>query len=99
MSIARLAAGALLLAASGLASCQRTDGTGSASAAGVCRPDAAATLAGMDLMTDQQAMERTGATLVRQIEPGQPVTMDYRQERVTIETDPSTGKIIRASCG
>lgn len=41
----------------------------------------------------------TGATIVRQIAPGQGATMDYRQERVTIETDPKTGKIIRAFCG
>jgi hypothetical protein len=25
--------------------------------------------------------------------------MDFRQERITIETDPDTGKIIRAYCG
>ncbi|WIG50290.1 MAG: hypothetical protein OJF48_001207 [Afipia sp.] len=41
----------------------------------------------------------TGATIVRQIKPGQGVTMDYRPERVTIETDDRTRKIIRASCG
>ncbi|MBB6189935.1 hypothetical protein FHS51_000138 [Sphingobium wenxiniae] len=50
-------------------------------------------------MTDEQAMQKTGATIVRQIAPGQGVTMDYRQERVTIETDPGTGKIVRAACG
>jgi hypothetical protein len=44
-------------------------------------------------------MQITGASLVRQIEPGQGVTMDYRPERVTIETDPNTGTILRASCG
>lgn len=44
-------------------------------------------------------MQLTGATIVRQIKPGNPVTMDFRQERVTIETDEKTGKIVRASCG
>lgn len=90
----------LLLAAGTLAACQtggsQADG---GAASGVCRPDAAEALAGMDRMTDSQAMQLTGATLVRQIAPGQGVTMDYRQERVTIETDPRTGKIIRAACG
>jgi hypothetical protein len=44
-------------------------------------------------------MQLTGATIVRQVKPGDPVTMDFRQERITIETDPDTGKIIRAYCG
>ncbi len=39
------------------------------------------------------------ARIVRHIRPGQGVTMDYRQERVTIETDPKTGKIVRAMRG
>jgi hypothetical protein len=56
-------------------------------------------LFGMDRISDAQAMKLTGATIVRQIRPGQGVTMDYRQERVTIETDPKTGKILRAMCG
>jgi hypothetical protein len=53
----------------------------------------------MARLTDEQARKMTGATLVRQIKPGQGVTMDYRQERVTIETDPRMDKIVRASCG
>lgn len=61
--------------------------------------DAAEALRGMHRMTDRQAMQKTGATIVRQIMPGQGVTMDYRRERVTIETDPKTGKIVRAACG
>ncbi len=64
-----------------------------------CRNDAAAALAGRDRVTDEEAKRLTGATIVRQIKPGQPVTLDYRQERVTIETDPKTGKIVRAFCG
>jgi len=53
----------------------------------------------MDRLTDDEAMQRTGASIVRQIAPGQGVTMDYRQNRVTVETDPRTGKIVRAACG
>ncbi|RJL04756.1 hypothetical protein C9E82_21575 [Paracoccus siganidrum] len=81
-----------------LAACE--EGAQQAEAApGVCRAEAAEALAGRDRLTDAQAMELTGATIVRQIQPGQGVTMDYRQERVTVETDPATGKILRASCG
>jgi glutamine phosphoribosylpyrophosphate amidotransferase len=56
-------------------------------------------LAGKNRISDQQAMQQTGATLVRQIKPGDPVTMDFHQERVTIETDPDSGRIVRAACG
>lgn len=67
-------------------------------APGVCRPDAAAALVGRDRIGDDEAKRLTGATLVRQIAPGDPVTADFRAERVTIETDPATGKIVTASC-
>lgn len=67
--------------------------------AGACRPDAAAALAGKNGVGDAEARQMTGASIVRQVQPGQPVTMDYRRERVTIETDPKTGKIVRAYCG
>lgn len=90
----------LALAAIGATACQsetqRTDATG---APGLCRPEAANALTGKSRISDAEAMQRTGATIVRQIRPGQGVTMDYRQERVTIETDPKTGKILRAFCG
>ena len=56
-------------------------------------------LTGQNAIGDAEARRLTGASLVRQIQPGQPVTMDYRLERVTIETDSKTGKIVRASCG
>ncbi|MBN9430446.1 MAG: hypothetical protein J0H09_28475 [Burkholderiales bacterium] len=67
--------------------------------AGVCDRAAADALAGRARVTDEEARRLTGASVVRQIEPGMGVTMDYRQERVTIETDPKTGKIFRAYCG
>ena len=69
------------------------------SQAGLCDKDAAEALAGKDRVTDDVAKQLTGATIVRQIKPGDPVTMDMRQERVTIETDAQTGKIFRAYCG
>ncbi len=66
---------------------------------GACNPAAAEALTGKHKISDRRAKRLTGATIVRQIKPGQGVTMDYRPERVTIETDPGTRKIIRASCG
>ncbi|TWT13106.1 hypothetical protein FQU96_10945 [Reyranella sp. CPCC 100927] len=95
-----LVAGGLAVATLAAAGCQpassRPD-TGSSTA--ICKRDAAEALTGKDRITDDQAKQITGASIVRQIRPGQGVTMDYRQERVTIETDPRTGKIVRAFCG
>ena len=89
-----------LIAAGTLAACQSGgDEAGGIATMGICRADAAEALTGMDRLTDQQTMQMTSATLVRQIAPGQGVTMDYRQERVTIETNPGSGKIVRAACG
>ncbi|MBB6485933.1 I78 family peptidase inhibitor [Rhizobium lusitanum] len=68
-------------------------------APGICRGDAAKALIGKKRVTDGAARRLTGASIVRQINPGQGVTMDYRQERVTIETNPKTRRIIRAYCG
>ena len=96
-------AGALSLAALTLAACQSDAQQAPVGAApglpGTCREDAAEALAGKARVGDAEAQQITGATIVRQIRPGQGVTMDYRRERVTIETDPKTGRIIRAYCG
>lgn len=98
MNRKRVNALTLAFAAASLAACQA--GTGMDGVAqGACRADAAEALVGMDRLTDAQAAQETGATIIRQIVPGQGVTMDYRQERVTIETDPRSGRIVRATCG
>lgn len=98
-----LAAGVVSLAALALAACQSDAPQAPVGAApglpGGCSEDAAEALAGKARVSDAEAQQITGATIVRQIRPGQGVTMDYRKERVTIETDPKTGKIIRAYCG
>lgn len=102
MKLKPLATGATALTVLALAACQSPMPTAQApsgGAPGACRADAAQALAGKDRVSDEQARQLTGATLVRQIAPGQPVTLDFRQERVTIETDPKTGKIVRAFCG
>ena len=68
-------------------------------AQGLCNADAARELIGKPKPTDAEAMRLTNSKLVGQIEPGQMVTHDYRQERVTIETDPASGRVVGASCG
>lgn len=93
-----VAAGAMLIVALAVAGCQSTP-SDAADSRSACKRDAAEALAGKDRVTDDQAKQITGASIVRQITPGQGVTMDYRAERVTIETDPASGKIVRASCG
>jgi|UPI000687DD26 hypothetical protein len=93
-------AGTLTLTVFAIAASQSvTRQADAAGGAGICRRDAAEALTGKKRITNAQAKRITGASIVRQIKPGQPVTMDYRQERVTIETDPKTGRIIRAYCG
>ena len=91
-------AGTLVLVAMSLAACQ-TGQAEAGDAAGACRRESAEALAGKDRVSDDEAKALTGATLVRQLKPGDAATADYRQERVTIETDPATGKIVRAFCG
>lgn len=93
---AALGAGLLLLGAAG---CQKEPESTASQAEGLCKPNAAEALAGKNGISDEDAKQMTGATIVRQLKPGDPATMDFRQERVTIETDPATGKIVRATCG
>ncbi|WP_386070846.1 I78 family peptidase inhibitor [Tahibacter sp. UC22_41] len=105
MKLKRLAVSAMLLTTLLVAACQatkpetKTQAPSPTEEPGLCRRDAADALAGKDRLSDAEARRMTGASVVRQIQPGQGVTMDYRQERVTIETDPKTGKIVRAFCG
>ncbi|KXF74803.1 hypothetical protein ATN84_23150 [Paramesorhizobium deserti] len=88
-------AAAALLA---LAGCT-AEHTAQPSASGVCNPAATQRLIGGIKPNDQDAMRLTGATLVRQIAPGDPVTHDLRDNRVTIETDPDSGRVVAARCG
>lgn len=99
MTMKSLALGATVLTTLGLAACQSPSPAVPGGPSAACRPEAAQALTGQNAIGDAEARRLTGASLVRQIQPGQPVTMDYRLERVTIETDSKTGKIVRASCG
>lgn len=64
-----------------------------------CDAGAAQDLVGRDKLSDAGAERLTGARVVRQIQPGDMVTEDYREDRVTIETDPASGLVVKAACG
>lgn len=63
-----------------------------------CSPEAARRLAGQVAPDDAQVKRLTRAAIVRRIAPGDPVTMDFNERRVTIEVD-VRGIVARASCG
>lgn len=69
-----------------------------APAASMCRSDAAAMLTGHAAPDDAQVKQRTGAELVRRIAPGDAVTHDFRENRITLAIDPA-GKVVQAVCG
>lgn len=97
-----LSASLAALCALAMAACTSTPqepAPGTPPAQGLCNPAAAESMAGRERVTDTQAREITGALIVRQIQPGQPVTQDFVEARVTIETDPATDRIVRSSCG
>ncbi|WP_322867329.1 I78 family peptidase inhibitor [Aquicoccus sp. G2-2] len=44
------------------------------------------------------AVDFSAQKVLRIIAPGQPVTMDFRAERLNVETD-AAGRIVKLSCG
>ncbi|OCC02775.1 hypothetical protein BA190_22400 [Labrys sp. WJW] len=64
-----------------------------------CVAAAAQRLVGQPRPSDDEARKLTGARIVRQIKPGQAVTFDFRPDRVTITTNPATGRVVSAGCG
>jgi hypothetical protein len=81
-----------------LASCS-ADFASTAPRTGPCNAEAARTLVGQAKPADAEAMRLTNSKIVRQIEPGQMVTQDFREDRVTIETDLASGRVVAARCG
>lgn len=65
-----------------------------------CNADAASFAIGqpMDPVLQEQVRARTGAVRVRVVAPGQMVTMDYDEHRLTIDVD-AQGRVTRARCG
>ena len=64
-----------------------------------CVAEAAQALVGSQGLSTAQIMQRTGATEVRHLRPNDAATMDYRDMRISVVTDPATQKVIHASCG
>ncbi|OWK34003.1 I78 family peptidase inhibitor [Sphingomonas dokdonensis] len=91
---------AIVAAAVMLAGCTTMDDATSATPApAACNAAAVQDLLGKSATTVQAAAkQRAGAALVRTYESGSPVTMDYRADRLNIETD-AGGTIVKLSCG
>lgn len=89
------------LAALALGACTPAGQTAEArsdTGSGACSAEAATRLAGRAAPGEAEVKRLTGAGIVRRIAPGDPVTMDFNERRVTIEVD-ARGIVARASCG
>lgn len=64
-----------------------------------CLAEEAQKLVGKTGLSDAQIKQLTQSEIVRTVGPNQPVTMDYRDNRVTLTIDPVSKKIMHASCG
>lgn len=64
-----------------------------------CVAEEAQKLVGQSDLTDDQIKQKTKSEIVRKVAPGQPMTMDYRTNRVTVTIDPASKKITQATCG
>lgn len=100
-----LLAAILPLAACSHAGGNTTAGTGSLPAKvsdgpQECRPDALEAFTGKtaDEATIKKLVADSGARNARVVKPGMAVTMDFRQDRVTVQVD-AQNRIERASCG
>lgn len=64
-----------------------------------CVAEEATKLVGQTGLTDEQIKQTTKAQVIRRVGPNQPVTMDYRVDRVTVTIEPITKIITQANCG
>lgn len=96
----------VLIAASGLAlaacmsSTTQAETDADRTLPGVCNADAAQRLVGgmRAPALGEEALRLSGASEIRWIAPGQPVTMDYRTDRLNIEHD-ANGRVTVIRCG
>ena len=103
MMAARLLAGGLMLMAMGCTPLPPAgDGGEEIPVAGGGRCDASRVqnLVGRQATTElgTEARDRSGASRIRWIRPGDVVTMDYREDRLNIHLD-AQGRIARIVCG
>lgn len=64
-----------------------------------CVPEQAVALVGQADLTEAQIKQKTQAQLVRVIHPGDVVTMDYNDARITVTVDAASKKVLQANCG
>ncbi len=62
-----------------------------------CNPKGAAALVGQVAPDDAAILRRTHSSIIRRLAQGDPMTKDYRVERVTVTV--AEGRIVSASCG
>ena len=67
---------------------------------GPCDATRAQSLVGQSASSElaSEALSLTGAKALRWIQPGQAVTMDFREDRLNIELD-GGNRVVRISCG
>ena len=96
----------VLLPALSLAACATTPAPAdpmlaeSARPAGTCRGDSLASFVGQPRSEALGArmLKQSGATRIRWVAKGMMVTMDYREDRLTVYLD-AANRVERASCG
>ncbi len=64
-----------------------------------CDPVKAKNLIGKTDLTEKQILSMTNARVYRSAYIGEPVTEEFRPDRVTIVIDPKTKKIVASMCG
>jgi hypothetical protein len=79
-----------------LSACASTS-AGDHARASACRPGTALALVGRVAPDNAAILYRTHSKIIRRIAPGDAITMDFREERITVTV--SEGRIISASCG
>ncbi|WP_375248402.1 I78 family peptidase inhibitor [Sphingomonas sp.] len=88
-----------LLALLGAACAPIAAGPAGTSSAARCDADRAQSLVGQPASNNSgEAKRLSRAATIRQYVTGSPVTMDYRADRLNIETD-ARGMIVKLSCG
>ncbi len=90
----------LLLALAPLAACATIQPAPVVAApGGACPPEALARYTGQQASSALAStmLRETGRTAIRWVRPGMAVTMDYREDRLTVYLD-AAGRVERASC-
>ncbi|MEH3046741.1 I78 family peptidase inhibitor [Sphingomonas adhaesiva] len=89
----------ILTSALALAACATTPAPEDAAAGVKCDANAAQGLIGRPAdAAAAQAQKASGARTMRRYVTGSPVTMDFRADRLNVETD-ATGMIVKLTCG